>query len=128
MATRETSTGCGALFFGAAVSTGVALLRFGFGKTRGLDSALVRIIIMMGFILWGVAYALLKEVRWFKVSFGLAQIIGALWADWYQLAATGNQPVTGDRWVFLGAALAVLSKGMKDVYEGVGNKDSNKSA
>ncbi len=93
-----------------------------FGTPGGLDTEGGKLKLIVGMLIWALIYDLLRKVMWFKFGFGLVQICGALWANWFQLS--DFQKITLergkiDRLIFICGGIAVLSKGVKDIDEAI---------
>lgn len=105
------------VLMGGALIEGV---RIALGHTDDLKIFWVRWGFVLGCVLWAIIYATIREEQSYKKFFGVAEILIAAALTFYQLtklSETGWQHKDViDRLTFLLGSIALLSKGMKDVF------------
>jgi hypothetical protein len=103
------------------LATFVMIIKVVGGPTAMFARPTTRFLICVGFFLWAYVYFAVSKT-WVSILFGVAKIVAALLTDWYQLGKIGQEGWHNnvwDRWVFIAAALVVISSGFKDIAEGV---------
>jgi hypothetical protein len=110
----------GVAFFFVVVSmtfVAIALVR-GSWVTDGIES----FWLLIGMFMWAILYNFLRRVTWFKITFGIIQIVGGLWANMFQLTDFHKTTLIQgkvDRLFFICGGIALLSKGVKDIDEAI---------
>jgi hypothetical protein len=110
--------------FGLMAGSIVEGIRLAMGHTDDLRNMYVRWIFVIGCLFWAVIYQTLKDDPRYKASFGGIAIVTGLLLLYYQVTKLGE---TGwqksdvvDRCLFILGSVAVLTKGLKDVWEDEG--------
>jgi hypothetical protein len=95
-------------------------VRLAMGHTEDLRNIYVRCIFVGGCFFWAVIYQTCKDEPRFKTFFGGTAIISGLLLLYYQIGKLGD---TGwqkndvvDRCLFVLGSVAVLTKGLKDIW------------
>jgi|ERR1700735_399333 len=110
----------GLLIFYAFISL-IAGLAEVFTNQHAFDSR-DRFWFLAAMLSWAFVYNYLKRNMVFKGLFGIAQVIGGLWANWYQLRDLNHSSLAQgrtDRLFFLCAGIALLASGIKDIDESI---------
>jgi hypothetical protein len=120
---NEDNPGLGikALFIGCAIASVFEAVRIAIGHTEDLRNIYVRWAVVLGFFTWAIAYQTLKEDPRFKAGFAGITLVLATLLTFYQLTKLGqtgwDKADAVDRCAFLLGGIALMAKGMKDVFE-----------
>lgn len=122
MATYEDpGLGTKVVFFGCAIVSVFEAVRIAIGHTEDLRNLYVRWAVVIGFLTWAVAYQTLKEDPRFKAAFGGLALVASILLIFYQLTKLGqigwDKADAVDRCMFLLGGIALMAKGLKDVFE-----------
>jgi hypothetical protein len=99
-------------------------IRLAIGHTDDLRNMYVRWVFVIGCLFWAVIYQTLKDDPRFKASFGGIAIVTGMLLLYYQVTKLGETGWQKSDWVdrclFILGSVAVLTKGLKDVWEDEG--------
>ena len=121
---NEPGLGIRVVFCGSAIASVVEAVRIAIGHTEDLRNLYVRWAVVLGFFTWAIVYQTLKEDPRFKTAFGGFALIASILLIFYQLTKLGqtgwDKQDAVDRCTFLLAGIALMAKGLKDVFEDEG--------
>ena len=113
--------GMGALYCVCAIISVVEAVRVALGHTADLRNTYVRGAVAFGFLFWAIVYQTLKEDDRFKRAFAGLTLIASMLLIWYQLTKLGetgwDKQDAVDRCTFLLGGIALLAKGLKDMFK-----------
>jgi hypothetical protein len=118
---KDLGLGTKVIVFGCAIVSIFEAVRIAIGHTEDLRNLYVRWAVVLGFLTWAVVYQTLKEDPRFKAGFGGIALIASILLIFYQLTKLGqtgwDKAEAVDRCMFLLGGIALLAKGLKDVFE-----------
>jgi len=83
-----------------------------------------RAFVSVGLLVAGYSYYCLCE-KLPKLFLGISTLVVSVGLTWYQIGKFANPGVgdVGDRWIFLGAGVALMAHSMKQIKNAVSGKD-----
>jgi hypothetical protein len=113
--------GMGTLYGVCAVISVVEAVRIALGHTSDLRNIYVRSAVAFGFFFWAIVYQTWKEDERFSRAIAGLTLIASMGLIWYQLTKLGqtgwDKQDAVDRCAFLLGGIALMAKGMKDVFK-----------
>lgn len=102
------------------IGTIVEGTRVAIGHTDDLRNSDLRWALIAGCLLWAYLYKIAQEDPGFRRFYGGTEILIAIYLTYYQLSMIGEigwqERSLVDRFAFLVGSVALLSKGLKDVW------------